>query len=392
MAALIEMLTKSFPGGEIRTVRQDELKCSYSEVKYYSAQTLKSKLKKFVGLNKPVSYSVEYFPTIANEFPEYGERWAHNQSGQASKDFLPLLQWADLVIHNAELLNYSHNKISCRGAFLSWFSKTYLGKATAMVNQTTPALGSDLMMEGLLEFVCPQLDVVTAREPRSQETLHRLGIEATLVPDPVFSIEPDFSKLSQVEDWKKSVGLTSPYVCLSFISVFAHKVAQRKESIVPLIKVVKSITEYGMQVVLMDAGGGSLRRVNEEISRQTNTFLFREDYTNFWSLLKGAEAIVTGHYHNIIMAAIVGCPFLPFRSVSHKVESLCELLEWPIPPINPTCLMDKTAEPRPDLALIRSNLEIILSDRAGLSEQLSRKANELKLKSQLTGQLLKDIV
>jgi len=364
VAALRAMLAERFPGAQIRGVLQDDLT---------------QKQRFLVRLRTSMGFESQDFPAVANEFPEYGERWRGGQAGVAGKDFLGLLHWADLVVHNAELLNYTYNRISCRCAFLTWFAKMHLGKVAMMINQTAPAPGSDLMMDGILEFVCPHLDLVTAREPRSHEALARLGIEAVLVPDPVFSMEPDFSKSGDVEAWKHSVGLTSPYLCLSFTSVL--NLAHRQRSLDPLIQTIRGLAETGLQVVLIH--GGDAGKVARALSQQTGTTLFRGDLVRFWSLLKGAMILVSGHYHNMIMAAMVGCPFTAFRSVSHKVEGLCDLLKWPLKPLNPTCLVNKTEH-------VRSNLEWILRDRSRLSEQLLTTTCELRSWSQMTGQLVRD--
>jgi hypothetical protein len=45
------------------------------------------------------------------------------------------------------------------------------------------------------------------------------------------------------------------------------------------------------------------------------------------ALLAGARFTLTGRYHDVIQATMVGCPSIAFASTSHKVHGVCELLE-----------------------------------------------------------------
>ncbi|MGM0456687.1 MAG: polysaccharide pyruvyl transferase family protein [Cyanobacteriota bacterium] len=383
MSSLIRMVANAAPEQKLITVEQRDLaKDYYQEIP--PAKPSLRQLKKYVKRAKNTPRIAEYFPKTANDFQRYGEMWQRGDARDASEFLLPLLSQSDLVIHNAELLNYKTNKISLRGAFLLWYAKTYLNKKVALINQTTPAPGSDLVMEGILEYLCPYLDLVTAREPRSNQLLQSLGFESQLVPDPVFSISPDLSKQDQIQDWLTAHTIKSPYICLSFISVLASNMNQN-HSLHLFTTVISAIQEKGFQVILMDAGSGSLRKINQTLKEITGAFVFDGNYTEFWSLLKSSSALVSGHYHNIIMAAQVGCPFVPMRSVSHKVESLCELLDWKITPLNPTCLelsIEKMLE----------GIDITQNQLSELSEYLLNRTQQLQSESRLTESLLAHVM
>jgi polysaccharide pyruvyl transferase WcaK-like protein len=45
------------------------------------------------------------------------------------------------------------------------------------------------------------------------------------------------------------------------------------------------------------------------------------------ALVQQAELLVSGRYHNPILAAIVGCPSIALASTSHKVHGTCEMLD-----------------------------------------------------------------
>ena len=51
------------------------------------------------------------------------------------------------------------------------------------------------------------------------------------------------------------------------------------------------------------------------------------EYQEFMALVQGAEFLVSGRYHNPILAAIVGCPSIALASSSHKVHGTCEMLD-----------------------------------------------------------------
>ena len=305
MTALISMVTNAASEQKIVTVEQRDLAKDYYQKMPPTKFSPRGLKRRIVG-SKPTPKIAQHFPKTVNEFQHYAEIWQNKNAGEASEFLLPLLSQSDLIIHNAELLNYKANKISLRGAFLLWYAKTYLHKKVALINQTTPAPGSDLVMEGILEYTCPHVDLVTAREPRSQKFLQDLGLTSTLVPDPVFSISPDLSKQNQIGDWLAAHNIKSSYICLSFISVLASSLNQQK-SLNLFTKVITSIQDLGFQVVLMDAGSGSLRDINNALQDNTGAVLFNGDYTEFWSILKGASALVSGHYH-VKGPGMVGSP------------------------------------------------------------------------------------
>jgi polysaccharide pyruvyl transferase WcaK-like protein len=382
IAAITSMLKDNFESLELRSVRQDEIAQEYQEPIRLKDTGLKSKLKTILRPKRRNQFRlVEYFPVTANGYIQHDELWLDNSRNKVREQLISQLEWADLIVHNAELLNYRHNKISYRSAYLLWLAKK-LGKSAAMINQTVPAVATDLAMDGILETVCSKLDVVTVREPRSQQALAQLGITSNLVPDPVFSLKPDFSGHTRVQEWRESVNLDSKYICLSFISVSSGQAINWKTVVPQLVDLIKKIDRAGYKVVILDAGSSGLRKINQSITEQTDAVLFKGNYIDFWSLINDAAAIITGHYHNMIMAAMVGCPFIPMRSVSHKIEGVCDLLEWNEKIVNPTCLPQNADQ-------IVSSLERISSKRLELSEKLSKKCEQLNSEATLTGTLLR---
>ena len=67
----------------------------------------------------------------------------------------------------------------------------------------------------------------------------------------------------------------------------------------------------------------------EEIAKETNSLYIDAlvDYREWMTVVRDAQFLLTGRYHNPILAAIMGCPSMTLGSSSHKVHGGCEMLE-----------------------------------------------------------------
>jgi polysaccharide pyruvyl transferase WcaK-like protein len=133
----------------------------------------------------------------------------------------------------------------------------------------------------------------------------------------------------------------------------------------------------------MAVGGGvwPLKKVARNLR---NCVIFDGHFQAVWPLLKRAEFLVSGHYHNIIMGSMVGCPFIPFHGVSHKVQGLVELLQWPHrKTYNPTVLSR-------EIVSIVQDAELIVARREGLSAHLLEQSARLAASATGTAILLRD--
>jgi hypothetical protein len=389
--ALHSIITQVFPGCTIEPIPQSTLVGKYIEFQISTRHQLilgeDSWLVRFPGIRtlvKPRFFSLldTIFPANENSLERKARWWKSNQDHPIVSEWVSTLGEADLVVHNAELLNYNLNPVSSGGMFLLWIAKTQLGKPAGVINQTTPSLDGDQAMIGLLRRICPELDLVTVREPRSQRAMDHWGIPSTLIPDPSFTLGSDWYDQEAFENWKDEVGIgEQPYFCVSLSS--GLPVAGGKAGLVQLIRELQKVIP---SVVLMSFGGGAwlFNRIQPLLE---NSYLFRGSFRGVWPLLRDARFLLSGHYHNIIMAAQVGTPFIPFSSVSHKMKGLLELLEWPYPRLfNPTAFqleMQGIAQQCIDLLAQRGELSLTLRERVKLLSELSTETGN-KLQEMMT--------
>jgi polysaccharide pyruvyl transferase WcaK-like protein len=103
----------------------------------------------------------------------------------------------------------------------------------------------------------------------------------------------------------------------------------------------------------------------EQTARETGSvFISMTDYREWMFLVKDAQFLVTGRYHNAILGAIMGVPSITFASASHKVHGACEMLEGLVgSPYDPTDL-------RPRIQAIAEHARSYMQNRDKLHDQL----------------------
>ena len=391
MAGLVGMLHEHIPALRLVTISQRSLRRSFagfrlpfgrrvfvdteSEIARRS-QIVRAALEvRAEALKPPV------FPPNANSFELSRKRWLSDTKHPFVADLTPAMEEADLVLHNAELLNYSANPVSLRGMFLIWFAKKQLGKLAGLINQTTPSSTEDPVMSGILDLVCPDLDVVTVREPLSQKAMQARNIPCAMVPDPAFRLGEDSYDVEGFEAWRQKAGLGSePYFCLSLSSGLP---LMGSEPVVT--RLVQSLQGIVPNAVVMAHGGG-VWVLKTTASKLDDCFVFEGTYRQVWPLLKSASFLVSGHYHNLIMAAMVGCPFVPLTGISHKIEGLLELLGWPSPrTYNPTALAG-------DVLAIIQDCRRVLGEHTTLSRHLLERSAEMHDLSEKNAILIRDLI
>jgi len=390
MRALRKMLYDRIPELELMTLTQGALLRTYAAYGvafgrrvYLDPQSRlldRSPMLRGVMENRAKAQGERLFPASANGLELTARHWERTKGNPYVRGFLEKAARSDCVVHNGELLNYSLTEVSSRGVFLTWLAKCRLEKPAAVVNQTTPSQGQDPVMSGLLQATCEKIDVVTVREPYSLRALQDLGVRARLIPDPTFWLEEDDFDEAEALAWQARVGLEKPYACLSLSSGLPIR-----GSAPALLPLLKQLQELAPSIVLLAYGGGN-RLLQSVASSATNCFVYSGSYRGVAPLLRGAEFLVTGHYHNIILGSMVGCPFVPLRALSHKIEGLLELLEWPHPQVHNLAALQH-ATPG-----ILASAERVAEDRASLSRRLLLQASVLRERSVETAETLCELM
>jgi polysaccharide pyruvyl transferase WcaK-like protein len=282
------------------------------------------------SLSRRLSRVVDFYPAVADDFERVAESWMMGAGGPQAREFLAAARGADIVVHNGEHQMYRNSREGCRALFLLWLARTRLHKPSAEINHTANLTSVQPIMPGMVQLAYSVLDVVTVREPASLDNLAALGVRnAQLVPDPVFYLEPERYPTDSVATWKRAAGLErGPYFCLSASALpMSIPMDTSAGAVVELVTRLKRVIP---QAVLV-AKDRSCRFL-ADVAARTNSLYFgpEHSFADLWPLFRDATLLVSGHYHYVIMAAMVGCPFVPLSTTTHKMEGLCRLLDWHI--------------------------------------------------------------
>ena len=124
-------------------------------------------------------------------------------------------------------------------------------------------------------------------------------------------------------------------------------------------------------------------RYIERIARETGSRYVGAlvDYREWMALVADAQFVVSGRYHNPILAAIMGCPSITLGSTNHKVHGAGEMLEGLLgQPYDGTHL-------RPRLDAIRQHAASYVERRAEFTDRLQEVARRRRLEALQLGRL-----
>jgi len=332
-------------------------------------------------LSAPLSDIAQFFPQMTDEFERYANEWSSGRGGRMASEFEKALSSCDAVVYNAENGVYRNSLAGTRSLFLLWYAKTRLGKPSGVINQT--AMMSHMpvpLMPGMVKLVYPMLDLVLAREPASWKDLCDFGISnAKLVPDVVFYCdETDFDE-TPVAAWKARMGLRAQeYFCFGASSLPMDKPGQSDEgAVAALVAQLKRAT--GRQCVLV--AKDSHCQFLKDVASLTGSIFFGPEHSfkELWPLFRDASFLVTGHFHYIIMGAMVGCPYIPLSTNNHKTNGVNEHLQWH----HRECF-DATALSVCSPEIV-AEAKMLVAEREALSTHLVHRTAQLRLEAAETG-------
>jgi polysaccharide pyruvyl transferase WcaK-like protein len=331
------------------------------------------------------SKRAEFFPAVVDDYEHVADEWMAGRGGPMAHEFLAAARDADIIVHNGEHSIFRNTTEGCRALFLLWFARTRLGKPSCEINHTAHLTSIVPIMPGMVRLVYPTLDLVTVREPCSLRNLFSLGIEnVELVPDVVFNVpESDYAE-EPVRNWKSRNGLTNrPYFCLSASGLPMS--TSRNGTTSSVSELVRRLKRIVPQAVLLAKDRPC--QFLEQVAQETDSAYFGPEHSFFevWPLLRDARFLVSGHYHYVIMGAMVGCPFVPLSTRSHKMHGICEHLEWHLrQPYDATALysaMDTIVEQAVELDRSYEQFSELLRRRSDhLCSQAARNAEAVRQK------------
>jgi Polysaccharide pyruvyl transferase len=333
-----------------------------------------------------VSVSAEFFPVIFDDFEYYADLWMAGKAGPDAPGFLRRAAAADAVVYNGENSIYRNTLEGCRALFLLWVAKTRLGKPSAIINHTAHLDDVQPRMPAMVRHLFPLLDLVTCREPSGWRQLREMGIDhAELVPDAVFYLGDNTVGDKAFQAWKEAAGLDGrPYFCLSGSAIPAS--GPRGSWDGKVAELVRGLQALGLHPVLVAKDPDCL--FLEEVARRTGGCFFGPEHSfhELWPLFRGASFLVSGHYHYVIAAASVGCPFIPLSVNNRKMKGVCIHLEWQrTEPFDITDLGSCMPE-------ILEEAQRLLRDRGPLSNALRLRAEHLSQEAGLNAVRVREMV
>jgi hypothetical protein len=386
--ALMTVLGEAAPGVEIASLPWDWLRRSYRRLRVPGLRGVTYRTDRWRGV-RPIldrlSWARRYYPAVADDFDAVADEWVAGRGGPQAAEFLDLAAAADLVVYNGENSIYSNTVEGCHALFLLWLAKTRLGKPGCIVNHTAHLDDVRPIMSGMVKLVYPALDLVAVREPRSLANLKALGItNAELFPDVVFAQDPNEYSRERVEAWCRRHSLDDQaYFCLSASGLPVSMPRGTWDGEVTTL--VRGLKAGGLQAVLVAKDPWCLPLA--EVARRTGSLFFgpEHEYHDLWPLFEGASFLVSGHYHYVIFAAMVGCPFVPLTANNHKMQGLCEHLGWHrTAPFDATSLRSCRAE-------IVEEARRLRHDRPGLSAHLLERSATLRQEARRLGVRIADV-
>jgi len=373
--ALTEIIEQSLPESTITALPHHWLACPYQRrLKPSLGGSYIQEKKRWRPIRSIVnrcSIKEPFYPEVADDFDRFADEWLDRQAGPIGEEFLSLAQKADIIVYNGENSIYRNTPEGCHGIFLLWLAKKYLGKPCCIVNHTAHQNGVRPIMDGMIQLVFPELDLVSVRESSSLINLKMLGIEnAELFPDVVFSMRPERYSKHRVDKWRQKHGLMDQsYFCLSASGLPVSK--PRGEWDGEVTELVRNLKSLGLQAVLLAKDPWCLFLA--EVAKRTDSLFFgpEHEFHELWPILEGASFLVSGHYHYVIFGAMVGCPFIPLSVNNHKMQGVCQLLEWERKlPFDATFLRKCRSE-------ITAEASELVTNRPGLNMHLLQKTRQL---------------
>lgn len=374
--ALVGIIKQNFPDCTVTPLSHAWLACSVHRRIHplLGGQLIREKKRGRISrkiLNR-CSTLEAFYPTVADDFDHWADEWMAGRGGPQGDEFLAFAKKADIIVYNGENSIYRNTPEGCHGIFLLWLSKTRLDKPCCIVNLTSQQNTVRPIMTGMIQLVFPALDLVAVRESCSLADLQALGIRnARLFPDVVFALQPGDFPRNRVDEWRQRHGLADrSYFCLSASGLPVSKPRGSWDG--EFTNLVRNLKSLGFQAILIGKDPWCL--FLEEVAKRTDSLFFGPDheYHELWPLLEGASFLVTGHYHYVIFGAMAGCPFVPLSVNNHKMQGVCELLEWKrTQPFDATYLKNCRTE-------IVAEAKQLISDHLRLNTHLKNKAHQLR--------------
>lgn len=309
------------------------------------------------------------YPKVADQFDAIADEWLDGRAGAGAERFLEKFRGADLVVLNGEGSIYRTNLSAVRELFLAWLCRERLDIPTIYVNGGIHLTDVMPILPAMVRRTFPALDAVAIREAPSLRNLqaHVPDVDATLYPDAAFVFTPDDARETPaVRAIRERIG-DQPYFCFD---PGAMPMDDRSGHDSTLRRLVTSLETLAPQAVFVNSGPADsyIGRIAADVGALYVDSIV--DYRELMALVSGAQFQVSGRYHNIILAAIMGCPSLALGSSSHKVHGACEMLDGAVGvPFDGTHLVPRLDDVIAQATTYVRDRDAIATRLRGISEQ-----------------------
>ena len=372
---LKQIMEKNNPNYKIVSITYKQITKNYYKIKF-----IKNHIFEFETSNvlTRISELFEYYPRTADEYDYYARKWLRGEAGPFIKNFLKLLPEVKTIFYNGEGSVYRNNNTAKKALFMLWFARMYYNVPFVFLNGTVHLPDTDPILPAMVKKTFNKAEKVFVRENYSLRNLqcNFPTLNINMVPDSAFLLHSTSNNYNVRSNFDLfSHNLKEPYVCLS-IPVHITKLPgfyTLENNLSGINLLIEKLKKLGRDVVIM--GKEYQEQFLFQVAKDNKCLYFGQEYNyeELIKLLSNADFLISGRYHHIIFASIVGCPVIPFRSSSFKIDGLWELLE-----MNNFCSVYDFSNLRDDMQNIVETIEKLIKEREQYSSFLKNQSLRLK--------------
>ena len=386
--ALKSIISKSCPGSRIESINSRWTTSHFRRLPASLGGAVYCRSNKILNrLSKPFLFT----PSVVDDFELVADEWLSGRGGAATREVLEKLNDADLVVFHAEGATYRNNESAIRCLFTLWLAKTRLGIPALFLNGSVTLTEVDPVLPAMVAKTFTAIDGVAVREPFSHRNVRRWvpNIDVELIPDAVFFFSP-----VQLDEASPEIRRTlqrfekDDFFCVSLSMLQPMQPGYMRFGVEnsAMFALIEALKGLRMQPVLL-ARDVEDQRIMRDLARATDSVFLGPEFhfRDIQAVLSRASFLISGRFHHLILAAISGCPGIPLRTSSHKVDGLNELLnERGSKVFDPTDLW-------PNIDAIVDRAREILEDRDARTRIASR-ASTFRSQVERLGEMVRDVL
>lgn len=357
----------------------------FYQLPWWMGGTVENKRRRIIGR---FSERLLFLPVIADDFEYVADKWCNGEGGPFAREFLTKLEQSDAVVFNAEGATYNNNSSAIRCLFALWLAEKRFQKPAFFTNGSVTLTRVYPVLNAMVDRTFSSITGISVREPCSYENTRMWvpGADVEMYPDSVFYSAGKNKIINSTKPNASSENLKSEkYFCFSLSmltsAIGGYRTAGTDKT--ALYNLIMSLKKLVPNAVLM-AKDFMDQAIIKDLAKATDSIYFGPEhhYSELVPLYKNAQFMMSGRYHHLILAAIAGCPAIPLRTTSHKVDGLCRLLHPLIgEPFDPTWV-------QPVIGMITERAHTIVAEGEDLRQRLRVKALELSVLSTGIGKMI----